>query len=795
MQFSSQHEVDETAHPVGCADASVRSPRPAVSGQRSNHRGAWQIAQRALRGRYRSAVYLGLIGAATGAVLGWLVARPVYQSEGIIRVASALPHVMQETDQNKPLPMFDAYLQAQQAMIGSPRLGRLAMQEPVWRGARPSDSPDTLEGFLAGLKVELKSRSDCLRVSFIHEDPRTAAAGVNAVIEAYQQHYKAREDEQQQHRLSVLEQRREDVTRKLLDARMRMEQLGHADSDPLYLMNLQQVARLDASLSEVRSRLDLVRQQASTGRPDPGVNANSRMTADAIGMVDPVMRRYLDEQEQKEEQIDQASQRLGESHPFLIQLKQSLTRIQSRLNDYVEAYRAFRFSNGQLSPVQQPLGAAGLVHKSLEELIADETRLVAAQEQAKAQMAAFAEKRAQLEWLRMDAERFGAELTAVSQRMDALRSEGSGASRLSVISDGQIPLSPRLDRRLKASAAGGVAGAASPIALLLLHGLLLFRYRSCRDAAQDWAGAAPLFMVVPSVSERRGGLGCHLAEPMLAARSVHHLRVQLQSASSGARRSRVFLVTSSTEGEGKTSLSLALGFSFAAAGARVLLIDADFIARGLTHQCAGTGFPGLAEGLRDGAALSHVRKMRMGLSVLTAGQAHEADAYRLSAQALRRLLDEAREQFDTILIDSGPLLGSLEPSIIAREVDEVIFALSCGQRPATVQRSLQQLGTLGANVTALVYTHAMPQEFERQIRALPSERAQSDLEMSSTELPPTVARFGPFIAAVLSSVRFTRKEDTELLSPNDPGLLRVCQPEGPLDGNDRRKQLDEGTAA
>ncbi len=45
----------------------------------------------------------------------------------------------------------------------------------------------------------------------------------------------------------------------------------------------------------------------------------------------------------------------------------------------------------------------------------------------------------------------------------------------------------------------------------------------------------------------------------------------------------------------------------------------------------------------------------------------------LSPAALRRLIEEARKHFDTILIDTGPVLGSIEASLVAAAVDAVVL--------------------------------------------------------------------------------------------------------------------------
>ena len=60
-------------------------------------------------------------------------------------------------------------------------------------------------------------------------------------------------------------------------------------------------------------------------------------------------------------------------------------------------------------------------------------------------------------------------------------------------------------------------------------------------------------------------------------------------------------------------------------------------------------------------------------------------------EAPRRLLEEARRNFDVILIDSGSVLGSIEATVLAPEVDGVIMAVTRGQQQQLVERSIHHL--------------------------------------------------------------------------------------------------------
>ena len=73
---------------------------------------------------------------------------------------------------------------------------------------------------------------------------------------------------------------------------------------------------------------------------------------------------------------------------------------------------------------------------------------------------------------------------------------------------------------------------------------------------------------------------------------------------------------------------------------------------------------GVLEAIANRSLLEYVRSTDIAdVSILPVGSAQTLHASTLSPAALRRLIDEAKKHFDTILIDTGPILGSIEASL------------------------------------------------------------------------------------------------------------------------------------
>ena len=96
-----------------------------------------------------------------------------------------------------------------------------------------------------------------------------------------------------------------------------------------------------------------------------------------------------------------------------------------------------------------------------------------------------------------------------------------------------------------------------------------------------------------------------------------------------------------------------------------------------------------------------------------AGRADATGASRLSLPPMRRILDEARQFFDIVLIDSGPILGSVEASVVAQDVEGVILIVARGQQVPLVKRALAQLRAVDARIAGMVFNRADAKEFSR----------------------------------------------------------------------------------
>jgi polysaccharide biosynthesis transport protein len=274
-----------------------------------------------------------------------------------------------------------------------------------------------------------------------------------------------------------------------------------------------------------------------------------------------------------------------------------------------------------------------------------------------------------------------------------------------------------------------------------------------------------LLGILPNLPDR-------LSDPTQAATAahcVHQIRTMLQI-NTGEERN-VFAVTSASPGDGKTSLTLALGLSFAASGSRTLLIDCDLVGAGLTARLDMSGPDGVLEAMANRDLLPYIRQTDIAdLSMLPVGQAQAHHAGMFSPQALRRLLNEAKKHYEIVLIDSGPVLGSIEATPVCAAADGVILTVSRGQQRPLVEKAIQHLHSIGARFAGVVFNRAQARDFARSISGISLRSIARQHQTSGGSVPNQngngsngasggfrknegVKAFGPVARAVATSVK------------------------------------------
>ncbi|MEZ5384357.1 MAG: polysaccharide biosynthesis tyrosine autokinase [Prosthecobacter sp.] len=173
---------------------------------------------------------------------------------------------------------------------------------------------------------------------------------------------------------------------------------------------------------------------------------------------------------------------------------------------------------------------------------------------------------------------------------------------------------------------------------------------------------------------------------------------------------KVIMVSSSRPGEGKTSVSTLLAKSFAQSGDRTLLIDGD-LRRGRIHRMLDSEDGKTNKGL--GGALCEdmvdfqkivIQSGLPGLDLIIRGSESLPRFDLLSSPKLGELLNQLRDVYDRIIVDTPPILGLADSMMLAKHVDGVVMVLRADK---TSQRDILTALDIIESAQAVVYGFVM----------------------------------------------------------------------------------------
>jgi capsular exopolysaccharide synthesis family protein len=193
----------------------------------------------------------------------------------------------------------------------------------------------------------------------------------------------------------------------------------------------------------------------------------------------------------------------------------------------------------------------------------------------------------------------------------------------------------------------------------------------------------------PSGPATAAGLG---ADPRVAEefrRLVSKIR-----AIGETRPFRAIGVTSTTTGEGKTTLAIGLAAALSREpDRRILLLEADLRKPAVEAHLGLAAVPGVGEWLRGEPAPIALRNVAPpGFALLSGGNTRFDRPELLGAGRMAALLQEARAQFDYIIVDCPPLLPVADAVILQDLLDGFLFVVRARSSPRElVQRALEAL--------------------------------------------------------------------------------------------------------
>lgn len=664
---------------------------------------------RVLRGRYALALLGAVAGATIGAVAGYALLQPKFESEGMISVNVI---VSNPTATDSIMPMSGLFIASQTALIESTRVAEEALKQPgfvaAYEKAYPGASRMSVPDFIASVNAERQKNGNIIRVTFADKHKEVAQAGARATITSYMKLYGNGDNANRNEKILRNSRERDKVDADLAFKQRTLEQQSQKyGPDPSVMQQSAQTLFNDYQ-NQLQQAQRNYEAAMEAQKNKPAVDTNNRESLyKQLAAVDPTMRAMLTRRSDAQYAVETALTRWGSRHRLYAQAWRDWQHSKQTVDDYARDYL-------DAHPGGIPLAfndGAGVNLTALKRQLDGLHKLY---EEQQAKVLDIGLQKAAIETARQEITRLQAERDRLTKWINDLTAEQELARNINVIETGGEAINTGDKKRYIAAGGGLFFGGLLPVGLLLMYGLSDARFRYSDEASESDMAGVTLLGILPNLPDR-------LSDPQqagIAAHCVHQIRTMLQISRTNDEP-QVIAVTSAAPGDGKTSLTLALGLSYAACGARTLLIDCDLGGAGLSHRLNVNSAEGVLEAVANRALLEFVRTTDIAdVAILPVGTTHAHHASTLSPVALRRLLNESKKHFDVILVDTGPILGSIEASLVAAAADRTILTVARnGQRPL-VERSIGHLQAIGSRLAGVVFNRAQARDFERSLSGL-----------------------------------------------------------------------------
>ena len=601
-------------------------------------------------------------------------------------------------------PEFNPSLKRKGGLAGLLSIGRAAAPLTVQANA-PAVSQRIHQGvvdrLLGGLSVKRLALTYVIQLSYTSTSPFKAATLANAFANGYLvQGLDAKFDATKQAN-EWLNGKVADLRKQVTDAETAVEQykiannLMSANGQSLTESEIstldQQAAGARAALAEQEARLSTAKAQLAHG-------SNGEDVGEAMSSA--VIQQLQAQRAAQTQKIADLSGRYGDAHPEMLKAKRQLADIDSQIRAEIQ-----RIISGLEAQTQVARQRAASVEASVSH--------------SKGSLAVNDRASIRLNELTRNAESVKALYESFLNRFkETSASAGLEQSDARVVSLAEVPNYPSYPKKGSNILIGLILGLAAGVGAAFLAEMLDSGMTTAEDVERVLE--IPFLGSVPALASTIDPVKDGTAAPSLSpidyivekplssfAEAFRNLRASVLFSKVG-RPVQVVMITSSLPGEGKTTTAIGLARTMAISGGRVVLVDCDLRLRGVKVMLKDEPKVGLLDVLNGSATLDEalVYDAPSGAMILPLARSTYTPKDVFGTDAMRELLLELRGRFDTIILDTAPVLPVADTRVLASSADVVILLARWRK---TARKATESALKLLTSVDAYVAGAAMTQ--------------------------------------------------------------------------------------
>ena len=545
----------------------------------------------------------------------------------------------------------------------------------------PARRARVAKAFSNNLKVKVTAGTRLLEVDFTNRDPKVAAAVVNHLVQAlidytFQTKFTATNQVSQwlEGQLGDLRKQSELLQSRVVALQQGSGIFGVGGTDPqgkpvIYSPILDRLQQSTAQLSQAQMNRVLkasVAEVVKTGNAEliSQLSGTSIASGSGQGVMNSLalIQNLRLQEATLQAQIDQDASQFGAAYPKLIQERASLKGVQQSLQEEIKR-TAERSENDFKVASKAEQGARAAY---------DNDRVEAEKLNDKSIEYAILSKEAdQSQELYQD---------LLKRLKEAGILEGLHSSNVTVVDQASAPARPSKPQVPLYLALGVGFGIFLGCCVALLVEAVDNKIQGTEDVD---ALQIPLLGISPQIEDSQTGPRAIMLDSrhtdMAFGESVRRLRSGLLIARSGTPP-QVLLMSSPSPGEGKSTLSLNLAISLSQYEKKVLLVEADMRRPVLRRRLGLEGTDGLSVLLSDREAADGIvpAPNNPNLYFLPAGPAPPYPADLLGSPRMHSLMEEWRQEFDFIVVDSPPVLPVTDAQLLEEMADATVLLARVG---------------------------------------------------------------------------------------------------------------------
>jgi succinoglycan biosynthesis transport protein ExoP len=221
----------------------------------------------------------------------------------------------------------------------------------------------------------------------------------------------------------------------------------------------------------------------------------------------------------------------------------------------------------------------------------------------------------------------------------------------------------------------------------------------------------PLLGIISKYPQRRESIFCLDMPKSPQAEAFRTLRTNVNYMQL-SKKIRTLQITSSMPKEGKSMIIANLAVAMAQEKKKILLMDCDLRKPSIHNIFGITNSYGITSILTGELDVHQViiKTKQLNLDVITSGPIPPNPSELLAMERAKQLIEQLKEEYDTILFDSPPVLPVTDGQILAKYADAVVMIIKLGSTQSeSVKQAKYMLEHVNARLIGVVLNYGKSQ--------------------------------------------------------------------------------------